>query len=94
MDDAKKRSLLKGAQKGTPSCCSVCGGRLGYNGLGEYMCERCEHKEYDNYGKVRVYLEKHPRASVNQVAADTGVSRTEVIRMVDEDKFIVDGPLL
>ena len=42
MDDAKKRSLLKGAQKGTPSCCSVCGGRLGYNGLGEYMCERCE----------------------------------------------------
>lgn len=94
MDNAKKRSLLKSAQKGTPSCCSACGGRLGYNGLGEYMCERCEHREYDNYGKVRVYLEKHPKASVNQVAMDTGVSRVEVIRMVDEEKFIVDGPLL
>lgn len=95
MDDERKRSLLlKTAQKGTPSCCSACGGRLGYNGLGEYMCERCEHREYDNYGKVRLYLEKHPRATVTQVAMDTGVSRSEVIRMVDEEKFLVDGPLL
>lgn len=92
--EANKRKLLKNMQKGTPSCCSICGGRLGYNGLGEYMCEVCEHREYDNYGKVRVYLEKNPRATVNQVAKDTGVARPEVIRMVDEEKFLVDGPLL
>lgn len=94
MDDARKRILLENTQNGTPSCCTVCGGELNYNGLGEYMCESCEHMEYDNYGKVRVYLENHPKASVNQIAMGTGVSRMEVVRMVDEGKFVVDGSTL
>ncbi|MDE7207978.1 MAG: hypothetical protein K2N90_12640, partial [Lachnospiraceae bacterium] len=46
-----------------PTVCKSCGGVLVYKGLGEYHCEKCRTKEYDNYGKTRNYIEKNPGAS-------------------------------
>lgn len=41
-----------------PTVCKNCGGVLVYKGLGEYYCEKCREKDYDNYGKTRNYIEK------------------------------------
>ena len=42
-----------------PSVCSVCGGKMLFVGVGEYHCERCKNVEFDDYGKVRNYIEEH-----------------------------------
>lgn len=83
-------SLLHPEEEGTPVKCSRCGGKLIYKGLGEYRCEECQNAEYDNYGKVRAYLEKHPGASVPAICQGTGLSRAEISRMISEERFQLD----
>lgn len=41
-----------------PTVCKSCGGVLVYRGLGEYRCEKCRGKDFDNYGKTRNYIRK------------------------------------
>ena len=74
-------------EKGIPVACSKCGGKLVYRGIGEYLCPKCMTIEYDQYGKVRNYLEQHPGASVPQVCRALGLSRAEISRMIEEGKF-------
>lgn len=69
--------------------CSKCGKPLKYLGIGEYQCEECGFIEYDDYGKVRCYLEKFPGANVVQVERATGVPQKEIRRMVKDEKFEV-----
>ena len=70
-----------------PLCCSKCGGSLKYEGLGEYVCNKCEYIERDSYGKVRTYLETHGGASVYETSLATGVSRNVIKRMLKESRF-------
>ncbi|MCM1136777.1 MAG: hypothetical protein NC400_14530 [Clostridium sp.] len=72
-----------------PIICNVCGGVLVYKGLGEYRCEDCGKSEYDDYGKVRNFLEKHKGANVNDISVETGVSRKSIRTMVKENRFEV-----
>lgn len=58
-----------------------------YKGLGEYCCSQCRNVEYDSYGEVRAYLEKHPGASIPDICQATGLTRAEIMKMVEEDKF-------
>lgn len=83
----KTEKLLQPQEDGVPVRCSQCGGRLIYRGLGEYQCEKCGGPEYDNYGKVRAYLEKHPGASVPAICQATGLTRAEISRLISEDRF-------
>lgn len=76
---------------GKPYSCSRCGGRLKYRGLGEYECEKCKNIELDHYGVVRNYVDAHPGANITTVSEETGISRKEIARMVDEDKFQIAG---
>ena len=75
---------------------------LVYKGLGEYRCEECGESEYDDYGKVRSYLEKHKGANVSRsylekhkganvsdISIETGVSRKSIRQMVKENRFEV-----
>ncbi|MBQ8189189.1 MAG: hypothetical protein IJZ44_05370 [Lachnospiraceae bacterium] len=87
----KLEKLLRPELSGVPEICSACGAKLTYKGLGEYECPKCFSKEYDNYGKVRTFLEKHPGASVPEVCFGTGLTRAEVTKMVDEGKFKING---
>lgn len=87
----KTEELLQPEEKGIPICCSRCGGRLLYKGLGEYQCEHCQNKERDNYGKVRSYLESHPGALIPDICRDTGLKRSDIARMIAEDKFQISG---
>ena len=76
-----------------PTLCVKCGGVLVYKGLGEYQCEVCEEVEYDDYGKVRNYLDKHRGANVAQISDDTGVSHKVIREMIKENRFeVIDNP--
>lgn len=70
-----------------PLSCSKCGGSLKYTGLGEYECSKCGFIERDDYGKVRTYLEVHGESNMVTVSEDTGVSKKDIQRMLDEDRF-------
>ncbi len=71
-----------------PKQCSKCGSNiLHYKGLGEYCCGECEHLEYDDYGKVRNYLEVNRGTPITIIAQDTGVSKWTIRQMVEEERF-------
>jgi len=71
-----------------PLQCSKCGcARLKYKGVGEYECENCKSLEYDEYGKVRNYLEKHPGSNQSQVAQATGVPIHHIRQLLMDEKI-------
>lgn len=83
--------LLRDNEYKKPYACSKCGGKLTYVGLGEYRCEICRGIEYDDYGKVRIFLERNPGANIVQTQAATGVSQHLIERMIREGKFEAVG---
>lgn len=72
-----------------PTYCKKCKGVMVYKGLGEYQCEDCEETEYDDYGKVRNYLESHRGANVAEIASATDVSQKSIRDMIKEKRFEV-----
>ena len=52
-----------------PTKCPECGGIMKFKGCGEYRCEDCRYVEYDDYGKVRNYVETHAGVTAAQVAS-------------------------
>lgn len=72
-----------------PTLCSQCQGIMVYKGLGEYQCEECGATEYDDYGKVRNYLDDHRGANVAQISEETGVSHKSIRDMIKENRFEV-----
>ncbi|MDR0220255.1 MAG: hypothetical protein LBI54_02490 [Lachnospiraceae bacterium] len=70
-----------------PTICALCGGVMVFQGLGQYKCEKCGDLEYDDYGKVREFIEEHPGANVAQIAENTGVTRKNINKMVKEERF-------
>lgn len=58
-----------------------------YNGIGEYECEECKFVMYDDYGKVRNYIEEHPGATATDVSLAVGVSKEKIRRLLREDKI-------
>ena len=87
MEQVDLEGLLRNVEYSRPSRCSKCGSFLKYTGLGEYICEECGVREYDDYGKVRAFLEKNPGASVAQTEAVTGVPQRLIHQMVADGKF-------
>ena len=72
--------------------CQKCEGVLVYRGIGEYICEECGAVEYDDYGKVRNYLERHRGANVAEISDMTGVSHKAIRDMIKEKRFeIIDN---
>lgn len=71
-----------------PRVCDECGGiDIKYNGIGEYQCASCKHIMYDDYGKVRNYLEKNPGATAVEVSTAVGVSKEKIRRLLRDDKI-------
>lgn len=72
---------------GKPANCSKCGSALRYVGIGEYECESCKNIEFDDYGKVRTYIEKNRGATQSQVSLATGVDVSKIRQMLREEKI-------
>lgn len=70
-----------------PINCEVCGEKLRFTGLGEYMCDGCKHLQYDDYGKVRNYIEEHHGATQSEVSQATGVPINRIRQMLREEKI-------
>ena len=70
-----------------PTYCQECGGVMVFKGVGEYECEKCGFKAYDDYGKARNYLEKHTGATTAQVSEATGVTQRSIREMLKEARL-------
>ncbi len=72
-----------------PDICEKCGAKLEFVGVGAYRCIKCRHEMYDDYGKVRNYLEKHPGANAGEVSDETGVAEKTITHMLREERLQV-----
>ena len=88
MADSMESKLLS-EKIGRPIICKLCGGIMVYKGVGEYQCEECGSMDYDDYGKVRNYLERHRGANVASISIATGVPRKVIRDMIKENRFEV-----
>ncbi len=72
-----------------PRFCTECGGVMVFKGVGEYHCEDCNSVAYDDYGKVRLFLEEKPGANAIEVEEGTGVSQKTIRLMLRESRLQV-----
>lgn len=72
-----------------PRVCKECGGVMVYKGVGEYHCEDCNAVDYDDYGKVRAYIEKHRGATAAEIEAEIGVPQRTIRRLLKEGRLEV-----
>ena len=75
-----------------PVECPKCGGVMEFKGCGEYRCEKCKYVDYDDYGKVRNYVEGHSGVTMAQAASATGVKQKTIRTMLKESRLeVADG---
>lgn len=72
-----------------PRACKECGGVMIFKGVGEYHCEVCGFVDYDDYGKVRLYIEEHKGATAAEIEHAIGVSQRSIRRMLKESRIEV-----
>ena len=60
-----------------------------FKGLGEYRCEDCGELAYDDYGKVRNYIDEHKGATALQVEEATGVTQKVIRRLLRDGRLEV-----
>lgn len=75
-----------------PRTCSECGGVMVFKGVGEYHCEECGFVDYDDYGKVRMYIENHKGATAAEIEKEVGVAQRTVRRLLKDGRIeIAEG---
>lgn len=74
-----------------PQICKECGGVMIFKGVGEYQCEKCKALDYDDYGKVRNYVEVHRGATAAEVEAATNVKQRKIRNMLKEGRLQVSA---
>lgn len=79
-DDYKKLAKLF---DNTPRVCEKCNGLYEYDGAGEYVCRKCGNIAYDDYGRVRKYVEENGPAPYHVIKEATGVSGALVREYLD-----------
>lgn len=81
--------LLQPDTYNIPRVCEKCGGVMVFKGVGEYQCENCGELEYDDYGKVRTYIEEHKGATAAQIEEAIGVSQKTIRRLLRDGRLEV-----
>lgn len=74
-----------------PLQCEYCGGPLGQSALGVYKCMKCGRENYDDFRKIRNFLEQVGAAPAAVIAKNTGVSM-KTIEYFRKNDFIVSTP--
>ncbi len=75
-----------------PRVCKQCGGVMIYKGVGEYHCEKCDFVDYDDYGKVRLYIESHHGATAAEIEFAVGVPQRTIRQMLRDSRIeIAEG---
>jgi len=60
-----------------------------FKGVGEYQCEDCQYVDYDDYGKVRLYIEEHKGATAAQIEEAVGVPQRTTRRLLKDGRIQV-----
>lgn len=76
-------------EQSKPSKCDHCGGKMIYRGTGEYECPKCKNIMYDDYGKVRHYIDENGASSMLILERETGVSK-DVLEYLMADGVLVE----
>ena len=71
--------------------CAECGGEMKYAGLGEFRCVECGNVQFNDYGRVRAYLEAHPGAMQSEVSRATGVSPNRIRQLLVEERIEISA---
>lgn len=74
-----------------PRICEVCGGVMIFQGVGEYKCEDCSDVAYDDYGKVRLYIEQHQGATAAQIEEAIGIKQKTTRQMLRDAKIQISA---
>ncbi len=61
-----------------PLECEYCGGSVELKSIGVYVCNKCGKENYDDYYKVRKYIETYGPAPAIVISRHTGVSRASI----------------
>lgn len=85
--EALKKELNAINTYNRPTYCDRCEGVMIFKGVGEYECEKCGYLAYDDYGKVRNYVEKHMGANAAEASKATGVSQKAIRDMLKEARL-------
>ena len=80
-------NILEQIEKNIPTECTECRERLYFKGSGKYMCPRCRKIYYDDFGRVKEYLEEHGSAPVIEIAQNTGVSLEVIDALFEEGRL-------
>ncbi|MBR5635868.1 MAG: hypothetical protein IKW81_02930 [Pseudobutyrivibrio sp.] len=70
-----------------PNRCSKCRGRLKYIGAGYYECYECGHKEIDDFGRIKDYIDEHGASPAVVISDNTGVPIELVNGMLREGRL-------
>ncbi len=97
MTEKDKKVLENVFLANRPISCKKCNGKLFYIGSGKYKCDPCETEYYDDFGKVKEFLEEHGSAPAITIAAHTGVSvelidlflRKGKLEIIENSKFYI-----
>ena len=52
----------------TPRQCPECGGKYVFQGAGRYVCENCGHETYDDFGKIKAFIDEQLLTSFSDIA--------------------------
>ena len=81
-EEDNKRTIVKRqnvlAFNNAPICCRKCSGAVKEVQRGVYVCEECGTENYDDFQKVKRYLEKNGAAPAIIIERDTGVPRKAI----------------
>lgn len=71
-----------------PRVCEKCGkANPQYMGVGEYKCSECGYIMYDDFGRVRNYLEVHSGATQSEVSRETGVAMDTIRQFLKDERL-------
>lgn len=82
---------LEKLNQSKPTECENCAGKMKYNGTGEYICQKCGTLMYDDYGKVRKFIDEHGASSILVLERETGVSK-DVLEYLLKDGVLTEPP--
>lgn len=85
--DLEDKFAEKLLEKSKPAACESCGGKMAYKGGGTYKCESCDAIAYDDYGKVKKYLDEHGPTPAIYIARATGVNKDLIEMFLKQGKL-------
>ena len=97
MTEKDKKVLENVFLANRPISCKKCNGKLFYLGGGKYKCHPCEEEYYDDFGKVKEFLEERGSAPAVLITEHTGVRmelidlflRTGKLEIIEDSKFYI-----